>query len=302
MKKLVSILSLILIMSLIFTACAPAQKQEGNKGNSTETAQKEEEKKDEKPDQTAKSPQASEKNKWEQIKEKGKLIVGTSADYPPYEFHMMIDGKDEFVGFDMDLARALAQEMGVELEIQDMGFDAVLGSVTTGMVDLGIAGIGRRPERESMFEFSDVYHNSEQGLLVRKEDADKIKSVEDLKGKKVGAQIGTIQEGIAKKIEGVEVKVLSKLTNMILELKTGMVDAVVIEYPVGKSYAVQNKDLAMAEEVKFPSEGEGSCIIANKGETELIEEVNKIIKKLKDEGKINEFVVKAYEMVEQTQE
>lgn len=302
MKKLMSILGLILIMSLMLAACAPAQKQEESKDSNEQTTQKQEEKQGEKPDQTAKNPSDQAKNKLEQIKEKGKLVVATSADYPPYEFHMMIDGKDEFVGFDMDLARALAEKMGVELEIQDMGFDAVLGSVTTGMADLGIAGIGKRPDRESMFEFSMEYHNSEQGLLVRKEDADKIKSVADLKGKKVGAQIGTIQEKIANNIEGAEVKVLSKLTNIILDLKTGMVDAVVIEYPVGKSYAVQNKDLAVAEEVKFPSEGEGSCIIANKGETELIEEVNKIVKELKDSGKINEFVVKAYDMVEKSQE
>lgn len=297
MKKLFSILAMILLMSVVFVACAPAQKTPETKDESNVQQEEKTDKKEEpKADATGLT------GKLKEIKDRGKLIVATSADYPPYEFHAMIDGKDEFVGFDMDLARAIAEAMGVELEIQDMGFDAALGSVTTGMADLSIAGIGRRPEREPMFEFSEVYHNSEQGVLVRKEDVEKYKSEADFKGKILGAQIGTIQEGIARGIEGAEVKVLSKLTNMIVELKTGLVDAVVIELPVGKSYAVQNPDLAVAESITFPSEGEGSCVIANKGETALMEEVNKIIADLKESGKMNEFVVKAYEMVGATGE
>lgn len=237
-------------------------------------------------------------NKLEAIKSSGKLVVGTCADYPPYEFHMIIDGVDTIVGFDMEIAKAIAEGLGAELEIKDMSFDAVLAGVGTGMIDIGVAGINPTPEREDAMDFSDVYYKASQTVVVKAENADKYKSNDDLKGKIIGAQTGTLQEGVAQEIEGVTVKSLAKVTDLILELKTGKVDAVMLELPVAGSYANQNKDLAVPESIVFEKMEGGSTVITAKGEAQLMEEINKIIAKLLEEGKIDEFVADANELAE----
>ena len=90
----------------------------------------------------------------EGIKNKGKIVLGTSADYPPFESHAMIDGKDEIVGFDIEIAKYIAEELGVELEIKDMDFDKLLGGLSTGMLDIVIAGMNPDPEREKEANFT----------------------------------------------------------------------------------------------------------------------------------------------------
>ena len=87
----------------------------------------------------------------EGIKKKGKLIMGTSADYPPNEFHIMVDGKDTIVGFDIEIGKYIADKLGVELEIKDMEFNNLLGGLSTGMLDIVIAGMADEPDREANF-------------------------------------------------------------------------------------------------------------------------------------------------------
>ncbi|WP_036931816.1 transporter substrate-binding domain-containing protein [Proteocatella sphenisci] len=245
------------------------------------------------------STQATEpENKLEAIKSAGKLIVGTSADYPPYEFHMIIDGVDTIVGFDVEIAKEIAAGLGVELEIKDMAFDAVLAGVGTGMIDLGVAGINPTPEREAAMDFSDVYYKASHTIVVKSENVSQYKSQEDLKGKVIGAQTGTLQEGVAQEIEGVTVKSLGKVTDLILELKTGKIDAVILELPVANSYANQNEDLSAVKEVVFEKMEGGSSVITAEGEKELMAAVNEIIAKLIKEGKIDTFVADATMLAE----
>lgn len=241
-------------------------------------------------------------NKLEAIKAANKLVIGTCADYPPYEFHMIIDGVDTIVGFDMDVAKAVAENLGVELEIKDMNFDAVLAGVGTGMIDIGVAGINPTPEREDAMDFSDVYYKASHTVLVKAENIDKIKTKDDLKGKVIGAQTGTVQEGVAKEIEGATVKSLGKVTDLILELKTGKIDAVMLEVPVASSYEKQNADLAIPTDIIFEKVEGGSCIITANDETELMAEVNKVIAELLETGKIDEFVANANQLAEQAAE
>lgn len=243
--------------------------------------------------------QAEPANKLEAIKAANKLVIGTCADYPPYEFHMIMDGVDTIVGFDMDVAKAVAENLGVELEIKDMNFDAVLAGVGTGMIDIGVAGINPTPEREDAMDFSDVYYKASHTVLVKAENIDKIKTKDDLKGKVIGAQTGTVQEGVAKEIEGATVKSLGKVTDLILELKTGKIDAVMLEVPVASSYEKQNADLAIPTDIIFEKVEGGSCIITANDETELMAEVNKVIAELLETGKIDEFVANANQLAEQ---
>ncbi len=242
-------------------------------------------------------------NKLEEIKANGKIIVGTSADYPPYEFHAIIDGKDEIVGFDIEIAKEIAKALGVELEIQDMGFDSVLAGVGTGMIDIGIAGINPEPSREDAMDFSDIYYHAGQTALVAADKVSEYNSIEDFKGKTIGVQIGTVQEEIAKtQFEGATVKSLGKNPDLILELKTGMIDAVLLEQVVAESFAKQNPDLAVATKIVVASDDYGSSVITANDEVELMEEINKILSELKSSGKIDQFVLEANLLAEQNAE
>lgn len=231
-----------------------------------------------------------------EIKENGKLVVGLSADYAPYEFHIMKDGKDQIVGFDIDIAKEIANDMGVDLEIKEMDFGAIVQSVKSGAIDLGISGLTPDEKRKEAVDFSDIYYEAEQGILINKNNKDSIKSVEDLKGKKVGAQIGSIQAEIANGIEGADVKLLDNVNTLILELKTGKLDALIVELPVSKIATEVNEELAVADNVIKDSEG-GSAIAIQKGNKDLVDQVNATIKKLKDDGKMDQLVNDAIELV-----
>ena len=231
-----------------------------------------------------------------EIKENGKLVVGLSADYAPYEFHIMKDGKDQIVGFDIDIAKEIANDMGVDLEIKEMDFGAIVQSVKSGAIDLGISGLTPDEKRKEAVDFSDIYYEAEQGILINKNNKDSIKSIEDLKGKKVGAQIGSIQAEIANGIEGADVKLLDNVNTLILELKTGKLDALIVELPVSKIATEVNEELAVADNVIKDSEG-GSAIAIQKGNKDLVDQVNATIKKLKDDGKMDQLVNDAIELV-----
>ena len=248
-------------------------------------------------------------SRLDSIKKAGKIILGTSADYPPYEFHAQIDGKDAIVGFDVALAREIAKDLGVQLEIKDMDFDGLLAALASGNVDIVVAGMTPTAERRQNVDFSDIYYFAEHGILIRKADEAKYAaSVESLKDAVVGAQRGAIQVALAKtRIKGVaedkkdephpEVKELGKLPDLVMELKNSKVEAVVAELPVAKAYLGANGDLMLAS-YTFRDEDGGSAVATKKGETSLTAEINKTVARLQAEGAIDRFVTEASEQVE----
>ena len=243
------------------------------------------------------------------IKKAGKLILGTSADYPPYEFHAQVDGKDAIVGFDIELAREVAKDLGVQLEIKDMDFDGLLAALASGNVDMVISGMTPTDERKQNVDFTEIYYFAEHGVLIRKADEAKYgESVESLKDAMVGAQRGAIQVSLAKtRIEGVaedkagdphpQVKELGKLPDLVMELKNSKVEAIVAELPVAKAYLGANADLALATYTFKDAEG-GSAVACKKGEAALVEAINKTVARLKADGSIERFVSEASESVE----
>jgi polar amino acid transport system substrate-binding protein len=247
--------------------------------------------------------------KLDSIKKAGKIILGTSADYPPYEFHTQIDGKDTIVGFDIAIAQEIAKDLGVTLEIKDMDFDGLLAALSSGNVDFIISGMTPTEERKQNVDFSDIYYYAEHGVLIRKADEAKYAaSVESLKDKMVGAQRGAIQVKLAKtRIKGVaddkaeepnaEVKELGKLPDLIMELKNSKVEAIVAELPVAKAYLGANDDLMLAT-YTFKDDDGGSAIAVKKGETALTAEINKTIARLAGDGSIDKFVSEASESVQ----
>lgn len=236
-------------------------------------------------------------SKIEEIQKKGKLVLGTSADYPPYEFHKLTNGKDEIVGFDIEIAKTIAADLGVELEIKDMKFDGLLAALVVDDIDFIVAGMVPKEERKKSVDFSKQYYQAEQRILIRAEDQDKLKTPEDFKGLKVGAQKSTVQEDIALGIEGAEVKSLSKITDLVLELKNKKIDAIVLVDPVAAAYTKQNSDLVVPE-ISFGTE-EGVAIAVNKGNEDLVEAINKTIDKLLSEGKIDKFIEEATTLAEE---
>ncbi|GIP37217.1 amino acid ABC transporter [Paenibacillus sp. J31TS4] len=232
------------------------------------------------------------------VQKKGTLVLGTSADYPPYEFHKSINGKDEIVGFDIEIAKEVAKDLGVKLEIKDMKFDGLLASLKSGNVDIVMAGMTPDEERKKSVDFTKIYYTAEQGIVVRAEDADKFKTMEDLKGLKIGAQKGAVQEKIAtEQIPNAQVKPLGKISDLMLELKNKKVDALVVELPVANSYVAKNKDLALSP-AKPKDDVGGSAIAANKGNAELIDKMNATIDRLEKDKTIDKLVTEAIELVE----
>ncbi len=233
------------------------------------------------------------------VKESGKLILGTSADYPPYEFHKSINGKDEIVGFDIEVAREIAKDLGVTLEIKDMKFDGLLAALDQGVIDLVVAGMSPTPERAKSVDFSDIYYQSKQMLVVRAEDKDIITSKDAMNGKTIGVQKGAIQETIAaEQFSTATPMALGKISDLVLALKSKRVDAAIIEYPVALANTNANTDLFMTA-IEIPMESEGTAAAMKKGNPDFVESVNKTLERLISEKLIEQFVADANALVEQ---
>lgn len=248
----------------------------------------------------ASSNKASDNNSTdllETIQEKGKLVVGMSADYAPYEFHYIDEnGKDVIGGFDVDIANEIADAIGVELVIQEMDFDALVSALPAGKVDVVISGMNPTEERAKVVDFSDIYYNSQHGILVRTEDVDKYKTFADLEGAKVGAQLGSTQEQIAKaEIPNADLQLLANVNNLILELKSGKVDAIVMEKPVAEMAVKNNPDLAVGEPTYEEKTG-GNAVGVAKNNPELLAKINEVINELNESGKMDDYILKANEL------
>lgn len=240
---------------------------------------------------------ASKTDLLEKIQKNGKLVVGMSADYAPYEFHYIDEnGKDVIGGFDVDIANEIANKIGVDLVIQEMDFDALVSALPAGKVDLVISGMNPTEERAKVVDFSEVYYNSKHGILVRAEDADKYQTFADLEGAKVGVQLGSTQEKIAKtEIPNVNLQQLSNINNLILELKAGKVDAIVMEKPVAEMAVKSNPELAVGKPIYEEQTG-GNAVGIAKNNSQLLAKVNEVITELNESGKMDEYIAKANEL------
>ncbi len=180
------------------------------------------------------------------IKASGKLVVGTEAQYAPYEFK---DLNANFVGCDMFLAQKIADALGVELEIVDMSFDGIIPAVQAGQVDLGIAAFTNTPARAEVIDFSDLYETSLQYLIVAADKVDTYSTKESLAGLKVGAQRGTIQSQlILSALPDSQLFELDKYPELALEVTNGNIAGLVVDSAVGDSIVATSKGaLAVAK-------------------------------------------------------
>lgn len=230
---------------------------------------------------------------WEKIKERGELRVGLSADYAPMEFEHTVNGKTEYAGVDIDLAKKIAKDNNLKLKIVNMSFDSLLGALKTGKIDIIISGMTSTPERKKQVDFSDSYMMTKNIMLVKKDKVNEYKDIKDFNNKKVGAQKGTEQQKIAQtEIENASITSLSRLPDVILALKSGKVEGAVVEKPVAEAYLKQNPKLGISN-VKFNEEEKDTVIAVPKDSPKLLSQINKTIKEVKDKGLIDKYMTNA---------
>ncbi|HHC9532641.1 TPA: ABC transporter permease subunit [Staphylococcus aureus] len=230
---------------------------------------------------------------WEKIKERGELRVRLSADYAPMEFEHTVNGKTEYAGVDIDLAKKIAKDNNLKLKIVNMSFDSLLGALKTGKIDIIISGMTSTPERKKQVDFSDSYMMTKNIMLVKKDKVNEYKDIKDFNNKKVGAQKGTEQEKIAQtEIENASITSLSRLPDVILALKSGKVEGAVVEKPVAEAYLKQNPKLGISN-VKFNEEEKDTVIAVPKDSPKLLSQINKTIKEVKDKGLIDKYMTNA---------
>ena len=227
----------------------------------------------------------------------GKLTVGTSPDFAPYEFYALVDGEPQLAGFDMALAQYIADALGVELNVVPMGFNGIIGELMTGNIDLGLAGFSPDPEREDSADFSDLYYMGGQSFVIRAADAEKYTSYEDFDGLSVGAQLGSIQYNLAmENTPNANIMGLTKVTDIVAELVSGHLEGAFIETVVAESYVKQYPDLMIAWEVEYDTEG--SAVAVQEGDAAWLAAVNLIIADAIESGKMDEFVAEAVTLAE----
>ena len=226
-----------------------------------------------------------------------KLVVGTSADFAPYEFHILEDGKDKIVGFDMALAKAIADDMGKELVIKDMDFKSIMIELKSGSIDMAIAGLSPDEERLKVADFSDNYYLGGQSLMINVSDKDKFSTYKDLDNEEysIGVQTGSIQAKLCEELTPNAKQVaLAKMPNIIMELKTGKIDAAYVETVIAENYAKAHPETMILCEV--PYEAEGNAIAVKKGNYEMLSIANKVIAEVLEDGRMAEFIEEANEL------
>ena len=224
-------------------------------------------------------------------KEAKVLKMGTSADYAPFEYIDTAKG-EEPTGIDIELAKTITEKLGYELEIQDMDFGGLISSLQNGQVDFVASAMSATEERKKSVDFSDIYYTSKHIVVSKKGSG--LKTVEDLNGKTVGAQLGSIQETKAKELaKTIDLKVDSRnrIPELIQEIKAGLMDAAIIEDTVAAGYLSENPDV----EGFTIEDADGGYALAFPKGSELTKEFNKELKALSDSGELDKIIKKYFD-------
>jgi polar amino acid transport system substrate-binding protein len=216
-------------------------------------------------------------------KEAGKLVMVTNAEFPPYEYY----DKNEIVGIDVDIARAIADKMGVELDVEDMAFDSLIPAVQSGKADFTAAGMTVNEDRKKNVDFTDTYAEAAQVIIVK--EGSEIKTPDDLTGKKIGVQTGTTGDIYADDIENAVVNRYNKGMEAVMALTQDKIDAVIIDREPAKVFVKENAGLVILDEAFTEEE---YAIAVKKDNKELLDKINGAIKELKESGELKKIVDK----------
>ncbi|MGB6298606.1 MAG: ABC transporter permease subunit [Rivularia sp. (in: cyanobacteria)] len=214
------------------------------------------------------------------------LTMITSPDYPPYEFYQTEDGERKIVGFDIDIANYIGEELGFKLKIAQSDFNGLIPALQANRADFVMAGMTPTPQRRKNVDFSIIYYEAKDTIVASK--SSNLTKPEDLSGKIVGVQLGTIQEQnakqIAEKVANIKLKQLNKVPELVQEIKAGRIDAAIVEDAVALGFVKSNPDL---ESNVIPSieNASGSAIAFPKG-SQLVKPFNKVLQKMKNNGEL----------------
>lgn len=229
----------------------------------------------------------------QQPQENTELVMGTNAAFPPFEFVTSQGIVGEFDGIDIAMADKIAKSMGKTLKVEDMEFEGLVAAVQMGKIDMAVAGMTVTEERLKNVDFSDTYYVAAQNIVVAKDNTT-INSAADLKNAKM---VGVVQGYTGDSIVTKDLKLLenqilrvSRGIDAVQELKNGKLDAVVIDSATGKALAAKN-DLKVVEDPEA-FEKEEYAIAVKKGDTELLERINAVIKEMKESGEIDKLAEK----------
>ena len=280
LKKLLGLVLSAAMLMAVLTACGSKQTEQQTPAE----------------DDTQQQDQQTEQTLLEKIKSSGKLVVGTEAQYAPYEFK---DLDANFAGCDMWLAQQIADSLGVELEVVDMAFDGIIPAVQSGQVDLGIAAFTNTPERAKEIDFSDLYETSAQLLIVKAGNADTYSTKESLAGLKVGAQKGTIQSQLIQSaLPDSELFELEKYPALALEVQNGNIAGLVVDQAVGEALVATSNGALEVSNFEFSAEEAsfGKSVVIAKGNEDLVEAVNEVINKVTADGSYQKAYDEAVEL------
>ena len=286
MKKM---LALLLAVVTVLSLAACGGKESGGNGSGGDTNE----------------PATKPSNALEQIKAEGVLTVALSPDFSPMEFvDSTKTGQDQYAGFDVLLAKFIAQELGVKLEIQAMSFDACQTAVYTGTVPMSISGYSWTETRAENYELSDYYYagenETEQVLLIRKGDEAKYTKAEDFNGVDVGAQNASLQQQLVmKQLPDANCVTIGDIGVGVLELRSGNIEALAVAIGNGKQITTNNPDLVQCDwQFEVSEAEEANLILMQKGETELLEAVNAALQKAYDSGLYAQWYEEALEIAD----
>lgn len=222
------------------------------------------------------------------------LIMGTSADYAPFEFmYKGEDGTMQYGGIDVSVGQYIAESMGKELKVENMSFDYLLPSLVKGDFDIVIAAMEADGDRLKSADFSDPYYTDlPPAILVKASDAASYKTLADFSGKSVAAQTGTTKLDIVnEQLTGANAVPLALVTDMVNELVNGKVDAILVDGAVAKQYAETNKDLVIADASSELGAAQPYCVAVAKGDPKgLLPAINAAIAKMNEENKLESFI------------
>jgi len=239
-------------------------------------------------------------DRLDKILEAGVITCATSPDFAPNEFIDISSGETKYVGCDMDLAQYIADSLGVKLEIVPMKFDAIKAAVTTGQVDMAISGLAYTEERAKNMQLSELFGNTDadegQGIVVLKENADKLKTADDFTGKTILAQNGSVQLDLTNtQLPKANCTPIADVNNGAMEVITGQADGLTLDLAVAKVLITAHKELAISD-FKFEYESKGNVIGCTKGETKLVNALNMVVKEVNEKGLYKQWKDKAVEL------
>ena len=242
----------------------------------------------------------SSQNRLEKILESGKLVLATSPDFAPLEFEDLSSGEAQYVGSDIELAKYIAEKLGVELEISAMDFSAVQAAIPSGQADIAISGFARTEDRAQNLELSTPFNITEDGgqtVLVAKGQGANYTAAEDFSGLQIGAQNGSLQYNLVSEQlpDDVEIVPVGSLNDGVLMLETGKIDALASDLS-NAELLLESHDGIETTDFMFEYSSEGNVAAVKKGETELIEAVNEIIEEVNELGLYEQWKDEATEL------